>query len=274
VTPGPEGMGPEGMGPEGMGPDGMKKAVDTTGAGERIRILLVDDHPLIRQGFRMILSAQPDLEVVGEAVDGADALRRVAQLAPDVVLMDVRMPGMDGIEATRQIRLGLAPGSPGSRVLILTTFGLDQYVVDALAAGASGFLLKDATPEELVHAVRVVAAGDALLSPAVTAQVIARLLPALGAPGSGGPTAAGAGPVGSGPSDSGGMLATLTEREREVLLLLARGQSNAEIGASLFISETTVKTHISHVLAKLGLRDRVQAVVAAYELGLLAPGGA
>jgi DNA-binding NarL/FixJ family response regulator len=145
-------------------------------------------------------------------------------------------------------------------------------VIDALAAGASGFLLKDATPEELVHAVRVVAAGDALLSPAVTAQLIARLLPALGAPGRSAPTPPGL--VGSGPSDPGGTLATLTEREREVLLLLARGQSNAEIGASLYISETTVKTHISHVLAKLGLRDRVQAVVAAYELGLLAPGGA
>jgi DNA-binding NarL/FixJ family response regulator len=244
------------------------------GTGGGIRILLVDDHPLIRQGFRMILSAQPDLDVVGEAVDGAGAVAATAELAPDVVLMDVRMPGTDGIEATRQIRSGLAPGSPGARVLILTTFGLDDYVIDALAAGASGFLLKDATPEELVHAVRVVAAGDALLSPAVTAQLIARLLPARGAPGSSAATTPGAGQAGSGPCDPGGTLATLTEREREVLLLLARGQSNAEIGASLYISETTVKTHISHVLAKLGLRDRVQAVVAAYELGLLAPGGA
>jgi DNA-binding NarL/FixJ family response regulator len=239
------------------------------GQGEDvIRILIVDDHPLIRQGFRMILSAQPDLEVVGEAVDGADAVGQVTELAPDVVLMDVRMPGTDGIEATRRIRDGLGPDSPGPRVLILTTFGLDEYVVDALRAGASGFLLKDATPEELVHAVRVVAGGEAQLSPAVTAQLIARLLPSLCPPGAD-PTLA---PAVTGSSDHRRVLATLTDREREVLLLLAKGRSNAEIGGSLYISEATVKTHVSHVLAKLGLRDRVQAVVAAYEMGLLAPG--
>lgn len=237
----------------------------------RIRILVVDDQPLIRQGFRMILSAQPDLEVVGEAADGAEAMDRAVELIPDVVLMDVRMPGTDGIEATRRIRDGLGPESSGPRVLILTTFGLDEYVVDALRAGASGFLLKDATPEELVHAVRVVAAGDAQLSPAVTAQLIARLLPGF-CPPDVDPSPVSFPAAGMGSSDPGGVLVTLTDREREVLLLLARGYSNAEIGRSLYISETTVKTHVSHVLAKLGLRDRVQAVVAAYELGLLAPG--
>jgi DNA-binding NarL/FixJ family response regulator len=221
-----------------------------------IRVLVVDDHPLIRQGFRMILSAQPDLEVVGEASDGNEALSVVGSLSPDVILMDVRMAGMDGIEATRQIRFGLE-AAVGPRVLILTTFGLDEYVVDALRAGASGFLLKDATPEDLVHAVRVVASGEALLSPAVTSRLIARVLPSLQAA----PDVA----------DRHDALAQLTEREREVLLLVARGQSNAEISESLIISEATVKTHVSHLLAKLGLRDRVQAVVAAYELGLLSP---
>jgi DNA-binding NarL/FixJ family response regulator len=221
-----------------------------------IRVLVVDDHPLIRQGFRMILSAQPDLEVVGEASDGNEALSVVGSLAPDVVLMDVRMAGMDGIEATRQIRAA-RDAEEGPRVLILTTFGLDEYVVDALRAGASGFLLKDATPEDLVHAVRVVASGEALLSPAVTSRLIARVLPSLQAT----PDVA----------DRLGALAQLTERERDVLLLVARGQSNAEISESLIISEATVKTHVSHLLAKLGLRDRVQAVVAAYELGLFSP---
>ncbi|MHB1710750.1 MAG: LuxR C-terminal-related transcriptional regulator [Acidimicrobiales bacterium] len=207
----------------------------------------------------MILSAQPDFDVIGDVADGGAAVVEIARTRPDVVLMDVRMPGMDGIEATRRVRAGMADADPGPRVLILTTFGLDEYVVDALRAGASGFLLKDATPEELVHAVRVVAAGESLLSPSVTSRLIARFLPVLGAQG-------------TDINQRLGALEQLTERECEVLMLLARGRSNAEIGASLFISEATVKTHVSHVLAKLGLRDRVQAVVVAYELGLLAPG--
>jgi DNA-binding NarL/FixJ family response regulator len=209
-----------------------------------IRIVVVDDQPLIRQGFRMILAAQADIEVVGEAGDGASALAVVEATQPDLVLMDIRMPGMDGIEATRRM---------DARVLILTTFGHDEYVAEALRAGAGGFLLKDATPEELVQAVRVVAGGNALLSPEVTTRLIARVLPAL-AP------------------QPENRLSQLTERETDVLLLLARGHSNAEIARDLFISETTVKTHISHVLTKLDLRDRVQAVVAAYQLGLLTPG--
>ena len=217
------------------------------------RVLIVDDQPLIRQGFSLILAAQPDLDVVGDAADGGAALAAVDALAPDVVLMDIRMPGLDGIEATRR----LAGRPEGPRVLMLTTFDLDEYVTDALAAGASGFVLKDATPEELVHAVRVVAAGDALLSPAVTARLIERLLPA---------------PSARPPVAPGADLATLTEREVEVLELVARGRSNTEIASDLWISEATVKTHVSHVLAKLGLRDRVQAVIAAYELGLLRPG--
>jgi DNA-binding NarL/FixJ family response regulator len=209
-----------------------------------IRVVVVDDQPLIRQGFRMILAAQADIEVVGEAGDGASALAVVEATQPDLVLMDIRMPGMDGIEATRRM---------DARVLILTTFGHDEYVAEALRAGAGGFLLKDATPEELVQAVRVVAGGNALLSPEVTTRLIARVLPAL-AP------------------QPENRLSQLTERETDVLLLLARGHSNAEIARDLFISETTVKTHISHVLTKLDLRDRVQAVVAAYQLGLLTPG--
>jgi DNA-binding NarL/FixJ family response regulator len=223
--------------------------------------VLVDDQALIRQGFAMILAVQPDLEVVGEAADGTDALAEVARTDPDVVLMDIRMPGLDGIEVTRR----LAGAGARARVLVLTTFGHDEYVADALAAGAAGFLLKDATPEELVHAVRVVARGDSLLSPAVTTRLIARLLPTLGSGPGGGAERAGAWRE---------ALGQLTEREREVLMLVARGGSNAEIGAELYISEATVKTHISHLLAKLGLRDRVQAVIAAYELGLTSPGGA
>jgi DNA-binding NarL/FixJ family response regulator len=220
-----------------------------------VRVLIVDDQPLIRQGFGMILAAQPDLQVVGEAADGEAAIEAVGRLRPDVVLMDIRMPGVDGIETTRRLR---AAGSD-TRILILTTFGHDQYVVEALGAGAAGFLLKDATPEDLVHAVRVIAGGHALLSPSVTTRLIARVLPSLSA-GVRATTA------------RDGALGLLTDREHEVLLRVAHGRSNAEIAEELFISETTVKTHISHVLSKLGLRDRVQAVIAAYELGLLAPG--
>jgi DNA-binding NarL/FixJ family response regulator len=217
-----------------------------------IRVVVVDDQPLIRQGFGMILAGQADIEVVGEAGDGRAALAVVEETGPDVVLMDIRMPGMDGIEATSRM-------SDGTRVLILTTFGRDEYVAEALRAGAAGFLLKDATPEELVQAVRVVAGGNALLSPEVTTRLIARVLPSLA-------------PQPAAASGGAAALSQLTERETEVLLLLARGYSNAEIARDLFISETTVKTHVSHVLSKLDLRDRVQAVVAAYQLGLLTPG--
>jgi DNA-binding NarL/FixJ family response regulator len=219
-------------------------------------VLIVDDQPLMRQGFRMILSSQPGIEVVGEAADGLSAIEGVNRTHPDVVLMDIRMPGLDGIEATKQIR--------GSRVLILTTFGHDEYVVEALMAGASGFLLKDATPEELVHAVRVVAAGESLLAPAVTTTLLARVLPGLGRAGGGGAAKDMAGDE---------VLAQLTDRELEVLKLVARGRSNAEIAADLYISEATVKTHVSHLLSKLALRDRVQAVVLAFEAGLVKPAG-
>jgi DNA-binding NarL/FixJ family response regulator len=215
-----------------------------------IRVLLVDDQALMRGGFRMILEAQPDITVVGEAGDGLEAVVEAERLSPDVVIMDIRMPRCDGVEATRRL--------PHHRVLILTTFHHDEYVVEALRAGASGFLLKDATPEELVHAVRVVAGGDALLSPSVTRQLLDHVLAHLPQPARP-PHAA---------------LDELTERELGVLRLVARGLSNAEIAASLSVSEATVKTHVSHVLDKLGLRDRVQAVVLAYELGLVNPGAA
>jgi DNA-binding NarL/FixJ family response regulator len=217
--------------------------------GRPVRVFIADDQPLMRQGFRLILDAQADIEVVGEAADGAEAVQGVADTSPDVVLMDIRMPGMDGIEATRRIT--------SARVLVLTTFGHDEYVVEALRAGASGFLLKDATPEELTHAVRVVAAGDSLLAPAVTTTLLARVVPGLGQS-----------PAPAYP-DRGGRLAELTEREVEVLRLVATGRSNIEVAAVLFVSEATVKTHVSHILAKLGLRDRVQAVVAAFEAGLV-----
>jgi len=216
-----------------------------------IRVLIADDQALMRGGFRMILDAEPDLEVIGDAIDGADAVRGFQRWRPDVVVMDVRMPTMDGIEATRRI----TAIDPSAKVLILTTFDLDEYVYDALRAGASGFLLKDRPPEELVHAVRVVAGGDALLAPAVTRRLIEEFARRPDAP------VASAG------------LEELTEREREVLVLMARGLSNAEIASSLFVAETTVKTHVGRVLHKLGLRDRAQAVVLAYESGLVQPGG-
>ncbi|HEU4526805.1 MAG TPA: response regulator transcription factor [Actinomycetota bacterium] len=215
-----------------------------------IRVLVADDQALMRTGFRMILDAQDDIEVVGEAIDGADAIRQFERLRPDVVVMDVRMPTMDGIEATRR----LSAAEPPARVLILTTFDLDEYVYEALRAGASGFLLKDRPSEELVAAVRVIAAGEALLAPSVTRRLIEEFARR---------PAARAAPSG---------LDELTEREREVLVLMAQGLSNAEIAGSLFVAETTVKTHVGRVLQKLRLRDRAQAVVLAYESGLVRPG--
>jgi DNA-binding NarL/FixJ family response regulator len=217
-----------------------------------IRIVVADDHQVVRAGFAALLDTQPDFTVVGTACDGAEAVIMGRDLRPDVLLMDVRMPGTDGIEATRQLAAG-QPGGP--RVLMLTTFDLDDYVFEALRAGASGFLLKDVTAERLFDAVRVVAAGDALLAPAVTRRLIlefARLRPA---------------PVAAQPA-----LAALTPRETEVLSLVAEGLSNQQIAGRLVVAEETVKTHVSRVLHKLGLRDRTQAVIAAYESGLVVPG--
>ena len=215
-----------------------------------LRLLIADDQPLMRAGFRAVLEATGEMAVVGEAGDGEQAVALGRRLRPDVVLMDIRMPVLDGIEATRRLA--------GHKVLILTTFGLDDYIIEALRAGASGFILKDVPTAELVRAVRVIAAGEALLSPAVTRRLLDRIgrrLPASAA-------------VAPGP------FAELTEREREVFELLARGLSNAEIAEALTVGDATVKTHVSNVLMKLGLRDRVQAVVLAYESGLIAPGSA
>ncbi|TDB72501.1 response regulator transcription factor [Actinomadura sp. KC216] len=220
-----------------------------------IRVVVADDQEVVRAGFGALLGTQPDLAVAGTAADGAAAVRACAEHRPDVVLMDVRMPVMDGIEATR--RITAAPGAP--RVLMLTTFDLDEHVYDALVAGASGFLLKDVTAERLFDAVRVVAAGEALLAPAVTRRLIgefARLRPRPPSPPTGGP---------------GGGVDVLTPRETDVLRLVAEGLANAEIAARLVVGEETVKTHVSRILRKLGLRDRVQAVVAAYESGLVRP---
>jgi DNA-binding NarL/FixJ family response regulator len=215
-----------------------------------IRVLVADDQPLIRSGFRMILDQREDIELVGEAEDGAQVLELAQERHPDVILMDIRMPGMDGIEATRRL---VDAGTP-ARILALTTFDLDEYVYASIQAGASGFLLKDVQPTELVDAIRVVAAGNALFSPTATQRLIDRF----GAAHAAGP-----------PPELG----ELTDREREVLILLARGCSNAELGERLYLSEATVKTHVSSVLRKLGVRDRVQAVIAAYESGLVQPGG-
>jgi DNA-binding NarL/FixJ family response regulator len=229
---------------------------DVTG-GDVIGIVVADDHEVVRAGFAALLDTQPDFTVLGTAADGAEAVRVCRAVRPDVVLMDVRMPGTDGIEATRQLALD-AEHAP--RVLILTTFDLDEYVFDALRAGASGFLLKDVTAERLFEGVRVVAAGDSLLAPGITRRLIsefARIRPA----GAG----AGAGAAAS------AALRTLTPRETEVLRLVAAGLSNAEIAARLVVTEDTVKTHVSRTLAKLGLRDRTQAVVTAYESGLVIP---
>ena len=223
-------------------------------------IVVADDHEVVRAGFAALLGTQPDFDVLGTAADGAAAVAVCRELRPDVVLMDVRMPGIDGIEATRQLMAGQDP----PRVLILTTFDLDEYVFDALRAGASGFLLKDATAERLFDAVRIVAAGDALLAPAVTRRLISEFArirpPAATAPT--GATAAAAAPA---------ALAALTPRETEVLRLVAAGLSNPEIAGRLVVTEETVKTHVSRVLGKLGLRGRSQAVVAAYESGLIVP---
>ncbi len=216
-----------------------------------IRALVVDDQALVRGGFRLILDSQPDIEVVGEAADGQEALALCRELLPDVVLMDVRMPGMDGLDATRHL---LSTGQ-GPRVLMLTTFDLDQYVYDAMRAGASGFLLKDVRPEQLAEAVREVAVGEMLLAPAVTERLVQQFV-RRPRPGAAKPA----------------QLETLTERELAVLTLMARGRSNAEIAATLFLGETTVKSHVTHVFSKLGLRDRVQAVIVAYESGLIEPG--
>jgi DNA-binding NarL/FixJ family response regulator len=217
-----------------------------------VRVVIADDQGMVRSGFTTLLNSEPDIEVVGEAVNGQEAVARAVQLRPDVILMDVRMPVMDGLQATRQI----TAMDGGPRVLVLTTFDLDDYVYQALRWGASGFLLKDASARELAEAVRVVAAGDGLLSPSVTRRLIAEFA-RMGAP--------------RGPSRK--TLQDLTERETEVLALVARGLSNAEIAGRLVVAEQTVKTHVSRVLMKLGLRDRTQAVVLAYETGLVQPGG-
>lgn len=213
-------------------------------------VLLVDDHALLRKGFRMVLQAEPDLEVVGEAADGRVAVEQVRALRPDVVLMDVRMPGGDGITATEQI----VAAHPGSRVLVLTTFDLDEYAFGALRAGASGFLLKNAEPAALVDAIRTVARGDAVVAPRATRRMLELLSDKL--------------PRSDAPEPPSGRLADLTPREVEVLQLMAEGMSNAEIAEHLVLSGTTIKTHVGNVLAKLGARDRVQAVVVAFQTGL------
>jgi DNA-binding NarL/FixJ family response regulator len=219
-----------------------------------IRVLLVDDQSLLRMGFRLILEAEPDLEVVGEAADGATGVSMASSLHPDVVLMDVRMPGMDGIQATAAIT-----ASRSSKVLILTTYDLDQYVFAGLKAGASGFLLKDAPPDELTSAIRTVAAGEAVLAPTATRRLIDQFAPLLPDPDR--------------QDDRDTVLSKLTDRERTVFAQLATGRSNREIATELHLSEGTVKIHVGRILTKLGLRDRVQAVVLAYESGLITPGG-
>jgi DNA-binding NarL/FixJ family response regulator len=220
-----------------------------------IRVLVVDDQPMIRLGIRAILDAQDDMTVVGDAENGRTAVDTARALAPDVVLMDVRMPVLDGLAATRELLDGGRSGSHPPRVLMLTTFDVDDHVYEALRAGASGFLLKDSEPDDLLQAVRVVAGGEALLAPSITRRLIEQF-------------------VESRPREPSGaaQLATLTDREREVLVLIARGLSNLEIARALFIAEQTTKTHVSRILQKLGLRDRVQAVVLGYESGLVSPG--
>jgi DNA-binding NarL/FixJ family response regulator len=230
----------------------MNRSEGGAAAPASIKVLLADDQALVRAGFRALLDAQPDIEVVGEASNGAQAVRQAAELMPDITLMDIRMPGMDGLEAARHIvddeRLA------GVRVVILTTFGLDEYVFEAIRAGASGFLVKDTEPKELVQAVRVVAAGEALLSPSVTKRLIAEFAARSKEP------------------QSADALGELTDREREVVTLVAEGLSNDEIAGRLFVSPATAKTHVSRAMGKLGARDRAQLVVIAYESGLVRPG--
>ena len=220
-----------------------------------IRVLLVDDQSLLRMGFRLILEAEPDIEVVGEAADGAAGVSMTSAMLPDVVLMDVRMPGMDGLAATAQI----TAAGPAAKVLILTTFDLDEYVFAGLKAGASGFLLKDAPPAELLTAIRTVAGGDAVLAPTTTRRLINKFIPLIRDPGP--------------QQDHDALLSKLTDREQTVFTQLAAGRSNREIADDLHLSEGTVKVHVGRILTKLNLRDRVQAVILAYESGLITPGG-
>jgi DNA-binding NarL/FixJ family response regulator len=233
-----------------------------TAVTEPIRVALVDDQQLVRGGFKMLINSQPDLEVVAEAGNGHEAVASVAAARADVVLMDVRMPGMDGIEATaRLLERAAAPGgADGLKVVVLTTFDLDEYALSAIRAGASGFLLKDAPPEELLEAIRTVHRGDAVIAPSTTRRLLDHVAPLLCEPS----------PLVSRHADA---VQTLTAREREVFTLIAQGLSNPEIAAALFLSEATVKTHVGHILAKLGARDRVQAVVIAYETGIATPHG-
>jgi DNA-binding NarL/FixJ family response regulator len=216
-----------------------------------IRVLVADDQPLMRAAFEMTLRTEEDIELVGEASDGLDAVEQARRLRPDVILMDVRMPGLDGVEATRI----LAAEDRTTKILILTTFDIDEYVIEAIRAGASGFLLKDVRPSELVEAIRIVARGDALLAPSVTRRLLESIVPSLPAL----------------PPPQVGLLDALTPTERKVLALVGRGASNHEIAAELFVADTTVRTHIRHILEKLALRDRVQAVVLAYDTGLVQP---
>lgn len=240
-------------------PDSPWTAASNTPAppAEPIRVVLVDDQQLVRGGFRMLINSQPDLEVVAEAGNGGEVLAALAAVRADVVLMDVRMPGMDGIEATAKLLQGRTRNED-LKVVVLTTFDLDEYALSAIQAGASGFLLKDAPPEELLEAIRTVYRGDAVIAPSTTRRLLDHVAPLLRTSGTAG-------------SPHAAAVASLTPREHEVFTLIAQGLSNPEIAAKLFLSEATVKTHVGHILAKLDARDRVQAVVIAYETGIVAP---